>query len=141
MDIFVEYFWHILALAIAPLLGFIVGQYYKANLRDRQITQPSVYVSLLNGVVSGGFAFWFWPTSDINEAAKIGAMITILSPIIVWAWFTIAKRWAPKQIEAFKDSGAAEEMTIIPWVYRKGKTQIMKAVVLPEKPPQDSENS
>jgi len=120
-----KYFWEMLAIGIAPIMGFIVGQYYKAHLRDAGLKRSSLTIATINSVVTFIFAFWFW-TGDYNESLKIGAAVGIISPIIVWIWFILGKRWAPNQMKSFKDSDLedTDEITIIPWVYKKGKTII-----------------
>lgn len=114
----VTYWWHMLAVLIAPLLGFIAGQWFKAAWRKLKGHKPSSWVTgSFNALVSGILAFWFWP-NDMQEALKIGLAIGMISPIIVWVWFMVAARYAPKQVAQLKGADG-EDLTIIPWVYKE----------------------
>lgn len=115
----VNYWWHMLAVLIAPLLGFIAGQWFKALWRNVRGHKPSSWTTgSFNAWISGAFAFWFWPGS-LEESAKIGLAVGMSSPIIVWVWFMVAARYAPKQVAQLKGTDG-EDLTIIPWIY-KGK--------------------
>ena len=108
------YFWHMAAIGVAPVLGFIVGQYQKLNRIEKGEPKPTTLESAgLNGAVTFGITLWFWP-GPLEEAAKIALTTGIGWPVLIWLWFTLASKWAPKHAESLKGSG--NEMTILPWV-------------------------
>lgn len=121
IELIQQYFWHILSLGVAPILGFILVQYIKAHYRDINKKKHPTFLAVVNGISTMLLSSWFWPSESIHEAMKIGVAVGIAAPIVVWVWFTLASRWAPEQIAAFKNSGTGENngITIIPWVYKK----------------------
>lgn len=115
LDFITDYFWHLMALTIAPLLGFTVGQMYKVSKNPRPGQMRIIFVA---GIMTGVISFWFWP-GTLDESAKIGLTTGIGGPFIVWLWFQAASRWAPDKGESLK--GTNGDLTILPWVKVKKK--------------------
>ena len=116
-----SHLWELITICVSPLLGFILAQYYKNYLRN--LNKPIILakIALLNGFSTAALAAWFWPGS-FDESVKLGVILGITAPLIVWVYFVIASRWAPKQIDQFKGDTSDSDLTIIPWVFKKKNT-------------------
>ena len=111
---YIAYFWEILALTVAPLVGFVLGQYYKVNVTPK----PSAgrIATVAGGMTALGAVLCWSENHSYEQAAKIGLFVGILQPLIVTAWLWLADKFAPKQAAMIR--GSEDEVTIIPWVVK-----------------------
>lgn len=107
-DFIVAYFWHVLAVCIAPLAGFAWAQWYKISGTPKPV---ALKVAIFNGAISAIFSFLLWP-GDFAEKAKIGLLIGSVCPFIIAAWFLVVKKFAPDQASSLTGSG--DDYTIVP---------------------------
>ena len=113
--IIVEYFWHLLSLGVSPLVGFTAGQFYKMSL---EVKPHPLRTALVSGGFTAFFAFMLWP-GTWSESGKIAATVGTIQPFIVWGWFVVATRFAPKQAESLKGNNG--NLTVLPWIKMKQK--------------------
>lgn len=107
-EFIVQYWWQILSVGISPLAGFALAQHFKVS----QSVKPSASrIALVAGFATAVLATMLWPAGWV-ESAKIGVLIGVVQPFIVFVWFSLAHKFAPEQ--AARLTGSAEELTIIP---------------------------
>lgn len=94
-----EHTWEIATISLAPLMGFIVAQYLKAFIKEKCKAARTKILITSNAIVTGMSAFWTWP-GGFEDSLKVSILLAMLGPFIVWLWFTLASRWAPKSISA-----------------------------------------
>ena len=112
---YVAYFWEILALTVAPLVGFSVGQYYKASVTPKP---SAMRIAMVAGGMTAVAALLCWSENHSwEQSAKIALFVGILQPIIVTAWLLIADKFAPQQASMIR--GSDDGITVIPWVVKK----------------------
>lgn len=70
------------------------------------------------GGITAILAAWLW-NGSLDERAKIGVLIGIVQPIIVWCWFKAAHKFAPEQAKSL--GGSNGDLTLLPWVKVKKK--------------------
>jgi hypothetical protein len=93
-----QHTWEVVTITLSPLVGFIVAKYVKHFIKEK--TEKSLRTKILmgtNAFVTGMAAFWTWP-GGINESLKVAMLLAMLGPFIVWLWFNLAARWAPKTV-------------------------------------------
>lgn len=110
------YWWHGLAVLISPLAGFMVGQFHKTTKKPKPRAHE---IALVAGIATTVLTTWLWP-GTLNESLKVGVLVGIVQPIIVWAWFAVAKRFAPQQAAMLAGNG--DDLTIFPGVKIKRNT-------------------
>jgi len=114
---YVAYFWEILALTVAPLVGFSVGQYYKASVTPKP---SAMRIAMVAGGMTSVAALLCWSENHSwEQSAKIAAFVGILQPIIVSVWLRLADKFAPAQAAMIR--GSDDEVTVIPWVAKVKK--------------------
>lgn len=95
-----QYAWEIATITLAPLVGFIVARYAKVFIGEKPKTTRRKILMTTNAFATGMFAFWTWPGSPSQEALKVGVLLSMLGPFIVWIWFSAAAKWSPKSVSA-----------------------------------------
>ncbi len=99
--------WEIATVGLAPVAGFVTAHYIRSFLKKKESSRAKRRKILMsiNGICTAVIAYWLWP-GDFEDSIKIAVLLAIIGPLIVWAWFAAAYKWAPKQVSAI--SGTEE---------------------------------